>query len=124
MQQPIDVSLRRVRGAGTLAGSTDSEEQGDPSRDRTSSALAHSFNLSFAAPLATDYVSGIANSISKWTSTHFTEEFFIHYVSLTHSSEIQARRGTLSGQQSIVGGRPGLGKSWLEMGISISTILG
>jgi len=35
VQQPIDVSLRRVRGAGTLAGSTDSGEQGEPSRNRS-----------------------------------------------------------------------------------------
>ena len=55
MQQPIiDGSLRCVRGAGTLAGSTDSGEQGELSRNRSrfslSGGLAHTFCAVLAVP--------------------------------------------------------------------------
>ena len=83
--------------------------QGWPEYDQWLQACyerACAYNLQFALPLDENEVMGIAKSISKWTSNHFSGDSFEQYVVATHSSEIQSIRGRIGGKKSIGGGRP------------------
>ena len=75
------------------------------------------YNLQFPAPLSESEVIGIAKSIAKWTHSTLTKETFDEFVIRTHSSTLQAIRGS----KSRGGGRPSLGRPWVELGISRST---
>ena len=78
---------------------------------------ANAYNLHFSSPLDDSEVMGIAKSISKWTFKKITEESFLQYVKESHSSEIQSKRGVLSGkirrENSLEEASP-----WLFLGIS------
>lgn len=63
---------------------------------------ACAYNLQFVAPLDESEVSGVAKSIAKWTHGKFSKSSFDEYVSMTHTSPIQAARG----RKSRGGGRP------------------
>lgn len=92
---------------------------------------ASAYNLQFPTPLDDNEVNGIAKSIAKWTHGKLTKESFIEYVSLSHNSEVQARRGRKGGKIGGVissgGGRPRSEvsdrscKPWDKVGISRST---
>jgi len=75
------------------------------------------YNLQFSDPLDDNEINGIAKSIAKWTYSKFSEDSFREYVMKTHSSEIQAKRGSMSNK----GGRPSLGQPWLLIGVSRAT---
>ncbi|MEH8576182.1 replication initiation protein, partial [Klebsiella pneumoniae] len=79
---------------------------------------ASAYNLQFAAPLDEKEISGIAKSIAKWTFSRFSNEGFNDYISRTHSSEIQSKRG----MKSKGGGRKvKVGTPWLIEGVSRAT---
>jgi hypothetical protein len=91
--------------------------QGWPEYDQWLQACyerASAYNQQFPSPLDDNEVMGIAKSIAKWTHGKLTEESFECYVLRTHSSEIQSIRGS----KSKGGGRPDLGKPWVDLGIS------
>lgn len=75
---------------------------------------ASAYNLQLSSPLDEKEVMGIAKSIAKWTSALFSEKSFFEFVKKTHTPEIQSLRGRK-------GGRPSLGKPWLDIGVSRST---
>ncbi len=95
---------------------------------------AKAYNLQFSAPLDENEVMGIAKSVAKWTSTHFSKNSFDDFVRNTHTPELQSVRwaigGKLSGLISRGGWRP-LGvknkksisneKPWISLGVSRST---
>jgi len=58
---------------------------------------ASAYNLQFFAPLEDSEVMGISRSIAKWTFKMITKDSFSHFVSETHSSELQSKRGIKSG---------------------------
>ena len=78
---------------------------------------ACAYNLQFARPLDENEVRGIAKSIAKWTSNKFSPEEFSKFVDITHSSEIQSKRGKKSGQSRRKGSLEEI-KPWVAMGIS------
>jgi len=75
------------------------------------------YNLKLLHPLDDSEIRQIAKSISKWTYNHFDEEGFINYVNKTHNSEVQSKRGKLSGisrrRSSLEEEKP-----WFELGVS------
>lgn len=85
------------------------------------------YNLKLACPLDRPEILSISKSIAKWTSLNFNAESFDEYVKLTHTSNIQAKRGRLGGMKSKGGGRgvdPGSEsqlKPWLILGMSRSS---
>jgi len=87
----------------------------------------NAYNLQLIAPLDENEVRGIAKSIAKWTANKFSAESFSLYVSETHSSEIQKRRGVKGGLKSKGGGRCINNRSerqikpWLSLGIGRTT---
>uniref|UniRef100_UPI0028A6F93C replication initiation protein n=1 Tax=Pantoea septica TaxID=472695 RepID=UPI0028A6F93C len=104
--------------------------QGWPEYDQWLQACyerASAYNQQLAAPLDENEVSGIAKSIAKWTHGKLTEESFHEYVSRTHTTEIQSKRGRLGGMKSRGGGRYiskdsiEQKKPWLDLGISRAT---
>lgn len=60
------------------------------------------YNLQFLTPLDEKEVQGIAKSIAKWTHSKFSPESFDMYVSKTHRSDIQKKRGTIRGAKVVV----------------------
>jgi len=86
-------------------------------------ARASGYNLQLLFPLDDSEVKGIAKSISKWTYKHFSIERFNDYISRTHTSIIQSKRGS----KSKGGGRPininsiENSKPWVKDGVSRST---
>ena len=81
---------------------------------------ARGYNQNFISPLDDSEVMGIAKSISKWTIKIMNESAFYKYVSDTHSSEIQSKRGVLSGKKRRVDSLEEK-KPWVEEGISRRT---
>lgn len=104
--------------------------QGWPEYDRWLQACyerASAYNLQFTSPLDNSEVLGIAKSIAKWTTSKFSEMFFLEYINRTHSSVIQSARGSIGGKLSHGGGRKidanseNQRKPWILKGISRST---
>lgn len=82
--------------------------QGWPSYEQWILAVeqrAAGYNVQFPTPLPPEEVRHLAKSIAKWTHANFSPEGF---------SAIQSARGKR-------GGRPSLGKPWIEQGISRAT---
>jgi len=84
------------------------------------------YNLQFSSPLDEREVNSIAKSIAKWTHENFNKKSFEDYVIKTHSSKIQAIRGS----KSRGGGRPSGSvdklsnefiKPWVSLGVSRAT---
>lgn len=57
---------------------------------------AYAYNLQFSVPLDENKVGCVAKSIAKWTHKNLNKISFEEYVEITHSSDIQARRGRKS----------------------------
>ncbi|MGO0299135.1 replication initiation protein, partial [Escherichia coli] len=81
---------------------------------------ASAYNLQFISPLDEKEVNGIAKSIANWTYKKFSKVKFEIYVSYTHSSEIQSRRGIASGIKRYIGSLEEQ-KPWDKLGISRRT---
>ena len=85
------------------------------------------YNLQLTSPLDENEVLGIAKSIAKWTNKTITPSSFNDFVSRTHSSEIQSKRGRIGGKISRGGGRKKdiesneSKKPWLNLGVSRAT---
>jgi len=56
------------------------------------------YNVNFSTPLDISEVKHTAKSVAKWTHRNFTRGTFDDYVARTHTSEIQAFRGSLNGK--------------------------
>ena len=94
--------------------------QGWPEYDQWLQACyerAKAYNLHFLSPLDDGEVSGISKSIAKWTSYNLNKESFNDYVSKTHTSETQKKRGVLSGKKRRVGSLEE-DKPWERLNIS------
>jgi len=78
---------------------------------------ASAYNLQFATPLDDNEVIGIAESVAKWTIQNLYKISFDEFLERAHTPEIQCKRG----MKSKGGGRPSLGKTWLDLGISRAT---
>ncbi|MGL6117957.1 replication initiation protein, partial [Plesiomonas sp.] len=94
--------------------------QGWPKYDQWLQACierAKAYNLQFSAPLDEKEVMGIAKSIAKWTCSKFNQTDFDEYVRVTHLSEVQRKRGQLSGLSRRKGSLEEL-QPWVELGIS------
>lgn len=75
------------------------------------------YNLQLLTLLDEKEVFGIAKSIAKWTSSKFSKENFSHFVSRTHTKEIQSKRGVLSGKARRVNSLEEA-KPWNVLGVS------
>ncbi|MGL4602375.1 MAG: replication initiation protein, partial [Plesiomonas sp.] len=98
--------------------------QGWPKYDQWLQACyerANAYNLQFSEPLGDNEVMGIAKSVAKWTSKNCTELSFNAYVKITHTSDVQAKRGSIGGKLSHGGGRASLNEPWIKLGISRRT---
>jgi len=100
--------------------------QGWPEYDQWLQACyerASAYNLQFAAPLDENEVNGIAKSIAKWTSKNLNQISFEKYVEITHSADIQAKRGRKSkgGGRKITANSERQTMPWVSMGISRAT---
>lgn len=60
---------------------------------------------------------GIAKSIAKWTTNQLNSNSFSNFIIKTHTSEIQSKRGVLSGVSRRAGSLEER-KPWDELGIS------
>ena len=78
---------------------------------------ASAYNLQFSSPLDENEVRGIAKSIAKWTTNQFNSNSFSNFIIKTHTSEIQSKRGVLSGVSRRAGSLEER-KPWDELGIS------
>lgn len=78
-------------------------------------------NIQFPYPLDINECKTIAKSISNWTWKHYkkklTDEQWKEYVQMTHTSEIQSKRGKRSGEVRRQNSAEEL-QPWKEMGIS------
>jgi len=78
---------------------------------------ACAYNIQFTEPLDEKEVRGVSKSIAKWIFSNFSQSGFEQYVIKTHTSEIQSRRGRLSGLKRKLNSLEN-DKPWEKLGVS------